>query len=138
MGFIVQEVKEGRYGTTQASILSLKAITAYMNNFSGIDEDGEFVLSLNGEEISRKEFTPATKEAIDFDISDYIKEHQKDIFAAGANLKFELRIETNSSQSDSVDLATNERNGFKLSYSLNVKYWDLTPPSSDSSPRLQS
>jgi len=100
MGFIVQEVKEGRYGTTQASILCLKAITAYMNNFSGIDEEGEFVLSLNGKELQRKSFTPETKEAIEFDISDYIKQHQHDEFVPGAELKFELSMVTNSSQSD--------------------------------------
>ena len=50
---ITSTISDGKYGTTQASILSLKAITGYMTNFKGIDEDGEFVLSLNGQELQR-------------------------------------------------------------------------------------
>jgi len=44
-------MNKGRYGTTQATILSLKAITSYMKNFETIDEEGDYILSLNGREI---------------------------------------------------------------------------------------
>jgi len=47
----VEQVKNGRYGTTQATVLSLKAIIAYMKNYSGINGKGDFVLRVNGEEV---------------------------------------------------------------------------------------
>jgi len=63
------------YGTTQATVLSLKAITKYMNNFVDINGEGDFVLYVNGEEADRVAFTPEKKDAITFDIKDYILEH---------------------------------------------------------------
>jgi len=58
------------------------------------------VLSLNGEELQRKSFTPDTKQAIEFDISHYINQHKNDVFLPGAELVFELSMVTNSSESD--------------------------------------
>jgi len=46
--YIVAKVKLGGYGSTQATILSLKAITKYMNNFVSINGNGNFVLRVNG------------------------------------------------------------------------------------------
>jgi hypothetical protein len=49
INWLVQSVKSGgRYGSTQGTILSLKAITAYMQNFASINGQGSFVLRLNG------------------------------------------------------------------------------------------
>ncbi len=50
VNWLVSTVKSGgRYGSTQATILALKAITSYMERFSGLNGDGEFVLRLNGD-----------------------------------------------------------------------------------------
>lgn len=49
INWLVAQVKQGgSYGSTQGTILSLKAITSYMQNFAQINGDGTFVLSLNG------------------------------------------------------------------------------------------
>jgi len=37
------------YGGTQGTILTLKALTDYMQNFASINGEGNFVLRLNGE-----------------------------------------------------------------------------------------
>jgi hypothetical protein len=48
VNWIVSKVSAGgSYGSTQATILSLKAITLYMKNFTEINGDGMFVLRLN-------------------------------------------------------------------------------------------
>jgi hypothetical protein len=47
--WLVSTVKSGgRYGSTQATILALKAITSYMQNFANLNGNGDFVLRLNG------------------------------------------------------------------------------------------
>ena len=49
INWLVGQVKQGgSYGSTQGTILSLKAITSYMQNFAQINGDGTFVLTLNG------------------------------------------------------------------------------------------
>lgn len=48
VNWIVSMVKSGgSYGSTQATILSLKAIISYMENFAGINGNGTFALRLN-------------------------------------------------------------------------------------------
>jgi len=46
-----------------------------MNNFVAINGEGDFVLYINDEEVQRVAFTPEKKDAITFDIRDYILEH---------------------------------------------------------------
>lgn len=48
INWLVAAVKSGgMYGSTQGTILALKAITSYMQNFASINGQGNFVLSLN-------------------------------------------------------------------------------------------
>jgi len=54
-----------------------------MNNFVDINGDGDFVLYVNGVEADRVSFTPEKKDAITFDIADYILNHSDDIFVPG-------------------------------------------------------
>ena len=52
INWIISRVSSGgSYGSTQATVLSLKAITLYMKNFIEINGDGKFVLRLNGQKV---------------------------------------------------------------------------------------
>ena len=51
VNWLVSQIKEGgAFGTTQGTILSLKALTQYMKNLKSINGDGTFVLRINGQE----------------------------------------------------------------------------------------
>lgn len=64
--FIVSSIKDGSYGSTQATILSLKVLVVYLKN-SKLNGSGTFVLSINGEEVKSYPFDNTTKsETIDF------------------------------------------------------------------------
>ncbi len=68
INWIVSKVSSrGMYGTTQATILSLKAITLFMKEFAQINGDGNFVLYLNGKSVQSISFNSRNKEAITFD-----------------------------------------------------------------------
>ena len=68
INYIVSKVSNsGLYGTTQATVLSLKAITTYMNDFTQINGNGNFVLYLNGINVQSISFNSTNREAIQFD-----------------------------------------------------------------------
>lgn len=58
------------YGGTQGTILTLKALTDYMQNFASINGEGNFVLRLNGEVAQTISFTPEKKEVIEFNFDE--------------------------------------------------------------------
>ena len=82
----------GKYGATQATILVLKCLTKYMESFVEINGRGDFVLYIGDDEVERISFNRDSKEAIKFDISDYI-EANPSMFAPGSSLDYELAIE---------------------------------------------
>ena len=71
VNYIVSKVSNsGLYGTTQATILSLKAITTYMKEFTQINGNGNFVLYLNGIKVQSIAFNSTNREAIQFDFEE--------------------------------------------------------------------
>ena len=71
INYIVSKVSNsGLYGTTQATILSLKAITTYMKDFTQINGNGNFVLYLNGISVQSIAFNSTSREAIQFDFEE--------------------------------------------------------------------
>lgn len=50
VNWLVSKVKSGgSYGSTQATVLSLKAITTYMKNFASLNGDGTFYVNVNNQ-----------------------------------------------------------------------------------------
>jgi hypothetical protein len=46
--YLLKSIKDGgRYGSTQATVLTLKALVKYAKEFGGIRGQGDFVLYLN-------------------------------------------------------------------------------------------
>ncbi len=134
INYITSLVQLGQYGTTQATILSLKAITKYMNNFSDINGNGFFSLYVNDELVQMIEFTPENKSAINFDIQSFIDSHAVDYFAPGEEVVFRVAIENYTEDTSFENVFSNEQSlGFKLSYSMNLAYYDQRPPSGNAS-----
>lgn len=93
INWIVSSVKSGgRYGSTQATILSLKAITTYMQNFASINGKGDFVLRLNGTAVQTVTFTSDKKDAIMFDFAKLMSD-QPQYFKAGRDLQISISLE---------------------------------------------
>jgi alpha-2-macroglobulin-like protein len=83
VNWIVSKVSAGgSYGSTQATILSLKAITLYMKNFTEINGDGNFVLRLNNQKVQTIKFNSTYREAIQFDF-DFIKKNYPNLLSKG-------------------------------------------------------
>ena len=89
---MTQAVKKGgSYGSTQATILALKALTKYLKNFVALSGKGEYVVSLNGEDVLTQPFDDDTKDTIKFDLSDYIASNPE-LFEPGDQLNFTLSL----------------------------------------------
>jgi alpha-2-macroglobulin-like protein len=54
----------GGFGSTQSTILALKALIAFTQKSKTIAEDADLVLSVNGKEVARKRFTAGTREEL--------------------------------------------------------------------------
>jgi hypothetical protein len=59
-----------------------------MNNYNSINGQGNFVLYVNGIQAQSIAFSEEDKEAINFDISEFIADHLEDIFAPGNEVTF--------------------------------------------------
>ena len=133
--WIVTQVKGGgRYGSTQATVLSLKALVKYMENSVNINGDGNFILSINGNDVMTKAFTQEDKEVILFDLSDIITSRTYSTnFNAGKDLDVKIRVDGYTQ----TDFSKNE--AMKLNVALQMAYYDSLPPtgSSDISMEVQ-
>ncbi|CDW84292.1 a-macroglobulin complement component [Stylonychia lemnae] len=121
MNWLVSQVKMGAYGSTQGTILSLKAITSYMKNFASINGDGQFVLRVNNTVAQTIQFTADKKDAIEFDFTSILSDS-----------KFASLKTPNSSVSISLSLENfNQQKGetsdFKVNYAFTYSYFDLNP-----------
>ena len=55
--FLMRSIKDGgRFGSTQATILSLKALVCYSKISGGVSGQGKFTLVVDDEEVSTIEF----------------------------------------------------------------------------------
>ena len=77
MEYIINQVDESSYGSTQATILALKAITIYMKEAITINGSGSFILQINFEEAQEVAFTSKTKNTIEFDLTEFIETRGK-------------------------------------------------------------
>ena len=97
----------GRYGATQATILVLKALTAYAKTSAAPDEDGSVGVYNDGKEVGRFDFT---------------KEHRGPINVTG--LEAQLHAGTNKLR---LTLSTKK----VMPYTLAVNYTTPRPPSDE-------
>lgn len=65
MGWLVETCKNGRFGSTQGTVLALKAIIAYDKARATPKAPGELTLLLNGEVVGSASFTADSKDAIE-------------------------------------------------------------------------
>jgi len=76
INWLVSQVELGAYGSTQGTVLSLKAITTYMKNFASLNGNGDFVLRINNVVAKTISFTADDKEAIEFDFNSILSQSQ--------------------------------------------------------------
>jgi hypothetical protein len=122
--WLVGRVKSGgRYGSTQATILALKAITSFMENFANLNGNGNFVLRLNDKVAQTISFTPQTKEVIEFDFAALMKNTSfASEFRTGRSLKISIGLE------NFVE-APGETKDFRVNYAFAFNYFDTKPES---------
>ena len=80
MKYILAQVEDSSYGSTQATILALKAITAYMEGAITINGAGKFEFLVDGVVAMEIPIDKNTKESIEFDLTEYIKENKRGPF----------------------------------------------------------
>ena len=57
IGYLMQSVKDGgRYGSTQATVLAIKALVKYAKIFGGIKGKGTFALYVNDDKVGTSSF----------------------------------------------------------------------------------
>jgi len=124
INWLVAQVKSGgRYGSTQATILSLKAITSYMQNFASINGKGNFVLRLNGQVAQTISFTSDKKDAISFDLTSLMRSDKfKALFTAGKTVDINIALENYQAN-------PGETKDFRVNYAFTFNYYDSTPQS---------
>ncbi len=128
VNWLVAQVKAGgRYGSTQATILALKAITSYMQNFANLNGDGTFALRINGQVVQSISFTPKSKEAIEFDFASIMTNSKfSGFFKPGRKLNISISL-------DNFKPAPGETRDFRVNYAFSFNYYDQTPESSSNS-----
>ncbi|HEX3147192.1 MAG TPA: alpha-2-macroglobulin family protein [Gemmataceae bacterium] len=75
----------GGFGSTQSTILALKALILHAKKNAHPPESGEVKLLVNGKPVATKRFTPADTEVIAIDV-----ENPDDLFTAGAKTQVEI------------------------------------------------
>ena len=123
VNWLVSSVKQGgSYGSTQGTILSLKAITSYMQNFASLNGNGTFVLTLNNTVAQAIKFTSAQKASIQFDFTALAAPGSAfaNFFVPGSTFTVGIAL---------VDFTpnVNETKDFRVNYAFNYNYYDVTP-----------
>jgi len=130
MNYIVASVKDGAYGTTQSTILSLMAIVEYEVNSDKLGGSGEFVLSANGTEVGRLPFTKTAQESLNFDdLAAEAFETLRDNYSAGSVVNLSLSVDKYTPENASGDAGSTD---FAIPYSMSVFYKDLSPDTNTS------
>lgn len=120
---LVASVKKGgRYGSTQATVLAIKAITSYMKNYVSLNGKGKFVLYANDKPLAEASFSNKEREALKF--GDVSKELKKLGFKPNDQVTLRIQLE-NFKASDSSE------KDFKVQYALSAVYNDQIPPSTN-------
>ena len=125
----MQAVKDGgRYGSTQATVLCIKALVKYAQVFGGIKGSGKFVLYLNDVKVGTSSFNEDAGQInnVNFndDLNAYYLANQAKVDAGP--IKFKIAIE---------DYTYNTKgNGFRLSYLLETNIVNKLPKSVQNAP----
>ena len=101
VGFILKSIKKGgRFGSTQSTVLSLKALVAYTKMYNGLKGVGTFVLYVNDNKVKQVEFDQYDKDStllsqLDFskDVYDEFKLLHPNDCAPGSQLTIKIAIE---------------------------------------------
>ena len=120
IGYIIGSVEDSSYGSTQATILALKAITSYMKNAVTINGSGSFAVMVNNEEAMEFQFDSSMKGTIDFDLRQFVKDNSNTHFAPNKKPKITLKL-----KNFTPDVPNSE--DFKVSASINVAFHDTLP-----------
>lgn len=100
----------GGFGSTQSTIMALKALITYAKKMAHPSESGEVVLTVDGKRVASKKFTDKDVEVIALEI-----EKPEEIFKPG--VVAQVNIETDAKQ--------------PYPFSLNYSFTTLTPVSAD-------
>lgn len=100
IGFILNSIKNGgRFGSTQSTVLSLKALVRYTQIYQGIQGSGSFVLYMDGERVKTVEFSDEAKDNLaKLDFSEdfynfYQRRYADNTCGQGRKLNVKLAIE---------------------------------------------
>lgn len=123
--FIMKSVeKGGRYGSTQATVLSLQALVQYTKKFGGIKGKGDFVVSVNNKEINRFRFNELAAQTTNIDFSKALSKYFE---KADLTKKYDIKVEVQNY------LFNLKNQGFRISYLLEAEYADSQPKSATNS-----
>ena len=122
--YLVSSIKDGKYGSTQGTILSLKVLVEFLKN-SKLDGEGTFELYIDNRAIQKYAFTNAT----DASVIDFTEELEKflgsnqSLFLKNSEHKISLRL---------IDFK-GDKSKFRISYSIQATIKDLSPISNKDS-----
>ena len=124
VNYIVQNVKDGKYGSTQGTILSLKVLIQFLKD-SKLEGNGIFEVVLDGHSIQNVTFEKNEK-ASSIEFNDALTKY------LGANSNSYTKHSTHNLKIVLNNFKGDE-NKFKLSYSIQATFKDLTPKSNPNS-----
>lgn len=125
VGFILDSIKKGgRFGSTQSTVLCLKALVRYTQIYKGIQGSGNFVLYVNEKKIKSLAFdekSDFSMSKLDFskDVYDEFKRLHPNDCAASKTLKLKLAIEDYKANANG--------DGFALSYLFQLEFKNNLP-----------
>lgn len=132
IGFILGSIKNGgRFGSTQSTVLSLKALVRYTQIYQGIQGSGSFVLYLDGEKVKSVDFSDQEKGNLSkLDFSEDFYEYYQRRYAGntcgqGRKMNIKFAIENYRPSND---------DGFALSYLISVDFLNAAPKSPENAP----
>jgi predicted anti-sigma-YlaC factor YlaD len=105
----------GGFGSTQSTILALRALLVYAKTNTKPAQPGELVLKIGEQEIARRPFDPNQRDTVSIDVPDAEK-----VLKAGKNAV-------------SIELVTAKQGGV-LPYTFRLDYQSLKPVSAEGSP----
>jgi hypothetical protein len=132
VGFLLSSIKKGgRFGSTQSTVMTLKALVRYTQIYAGIQGKGKFVAYLNNQKVKELEFdqdADFSMSKLDFSEAIYLafaKLHPSDC-ASAQKFTIKLAIEDYTPNSNG--------DGFALSYLMGIEYKNSHPFSSANAP----
>ena len=120
VNFLLNSIKKGgRFGSTQSTVLSLKALVRYTQVYSGLKGSGNFVMYINNKRVKTIHFdensvTQMSKLDFSQDVATQFKKLHSNDCAPGQDFKLKIGIENYK--------ANAHGDGFALSYLLSLDF----------------